>query len=71
MAANVGTIDRMMRVVFGLILFGVPFANFLTSDWIGQLMAGIAIIVGAVLIFSGILSRCLVYKVLGINTCNL
>ena len=70
MEANVGALDRLIRVVFGLILLGVPFTTFLTSDWIGQLMAGIAILVGLALIASGVLARCFVYKAMGINTCK-
>ena len=70
MDANVGTFDRMIRVVFGLILLGAPFTNFLTSDWVGQLLAGVAILIGITLIASGVLARCFVYKAMGINTCK-
>lgn len=70
MDTNVGTLDRMMRVVFGLILLAVPFTNFLTSDWVGQLLAGIALVVGVTLIISGAIARCFVYKALGIDTCK-
>lgn len=70
MDTNVGALDRMMRVFFGLLLAAVPFTNFLTSDWIGQLMAGVAVLVGASLILSGALARCFVYRFLGINTCK-
>jgi hypothetical protein len=71
MDSNVGNLDRLLRVVFGFLLLSVPFTNFLTSDWIGQLMAGVAIIIGVTLILSGALARCFVYKFLGINTCNI
>ena len=70
MDSNVGNLDRMMRIGFGFLLLSVPFTNFLTSDWIGQLMAGVAIIVGATLVLSGAIARCYVYKFLGINTCK-
>ena len=71
MGANVGKLDRFMRVLFGLILLGIPFSNFLTSDWLGQLFAGVAILIGLVLLISGILARCFVYRALGINTCQI
>lgn len=70
MEANVGAADRLIRVVFGLILLAVPFTNFLTSDWIGQLLAGVAILIGISLIASGVLARCFVYRAMGINTCK-
>lgn len=70
MDTNVGGLDRMIRVVFGLLLMAVPFLNLLTSDWIGQLMAGVAIVVGLTLVVSGLLARCFVYRTLGINTCK-
>jgi hypothetical protein len=70
MDTNVGTLDRMMRVVFGLILLAVPFTNLFTSDWVGQLLAGIAVIVALSLIISGAFAHCFVYKLLGINTCS-
>ena len=69
MDVNVGPIDRAMRVVFGLMLLAVPFFGFFTSDWIGQLLAGVAVIVALSLIISGVLARCPLYKTLGINTC--
>lgn len=70
MESNVGAIDRLIRVVFGLILLAVPFSNFLGSDWIGQLMAGVAIIIGLTVVVSGLLAKCFIYKALGINTCK-
>ncbi|MFL2771722.1 MAG: DUF2892 domain-containing protein [Rhodospirillaceae bacterium] len=70
MEANVGAVDRLIRIVFGLVLLAVPFSNFLGSDWIGQLLAGVAVIIGLSVILSGILARCFIYKALGINTCE-
>tara|TARA_B100000029_G_C16843522_1_gene692704 strand:- start:92 stop:310 length:219 start_codon:yes stop_codon:yes gene_type:complete len=71
MDANVGALDRLIRAVFGLILLAVPFTNFLTSDWVGQLLAAVAVLIGVTLIASGILARCFVYKAFGINTCRI
>jgi len=67
---NVGTVDRLIRNVFGLVLLAVPFSSSLGSDWIGQLLAGVAVIIGLSVILSGILARCFIYKALGINTCE-
>jgi hypothetical protein len=70
MDTNVGTVDRMIRIVFGLILLAVPFSNLLGSDWVGQLLAGVAFIVGVTVVISGALARCYIYRALGINTCS-
>ena len=71
MGANVGNLDRIIRVLFGLILLGIPFSNFLTSDWLGQFLAGVAILIGLALLVSGIIARCFVYRAFGINTCKI
>ena len=70
MTNNVGTLDRIVRIIFGLALATVPFTNFLTSDWVGQLLAGVAFVVAANLVLSGALASCFVYRILGINTCS-
>ncbi len=70
MDENVGTLDRMTRVVFGLILLAITFTSGLTSDWVGQMLVGVGIIIGASLILSGAFARCFFYKFLGINTCQ-
>lgn len=68
MTANVGLVDRIIRVILGLILLGLAFSLFgpgLASPW--DWIAGI---VGAVLLLTGILSVCPAYSVLGISTCE-
>lgn len=63
MERNVGPEDRVVRVVVGIgllvLLYFVPM-----SQW-AQILVGIA---GAVLILTGLLARCLLYKMLGIDT---
>jgi uncharacterized membrane protein len=63
MERNVGPEDRVVRVVVGVgllvLLYFVPM-----SQW-AQILVGIA---AAVLILSGVLARCMLYKMLGIDT---
>jgi len=63
MERNVGPEDRVVRVVVGVgllvLLYFVPM-----SQW-AQILVGIA---AAVLILSGLLARCMLYKMLGIDT---
>ncbi|HEX6218885.1 MAG TPA: DUF2892 domain-containing protein [Sphingomicrobium sp.] len=63
MDRNVGPEDRVVRVVVGLglavLLYFVPMSQ------LAQILVGIA---AAVLIVSGLIARCLLYKMLGIDT---
>lgn len=61
MNANVGTIDRVLRVVAGLVLIALA-ATGTVGAW-GW--------VGIVLLATGIFRFCPAYKLLGINTCPL
>ncbi len=62
MKANLGTVDRAIRVVVGVILIAVGL--FLVRGVTGVVLG----LVGAVLIFSGIIGFCHVYKVFHIRT---
>lgn len=62
MKLNAGTTDRIVRVVAGLVLLGVGL--FVVKGGFGIALD----VVGAVLVFSGTVGFCHVYKVFGINT---
>ncbi len=57
MIKNVGKIDRIIRVVIGLILASLMTVNL----WIG--------IVGLAITITGLVGWCGLYKLVGINTC--
>lgn len=63
MERNVGPEDRVVRVVVGVgllvLLYFVPM-----SQW-AQILVGAA---AAVLILTGLIARCMLYKMLGIDT---
>jgi hypothetical protein len=60
MKANIGTIDRSLRIVVGLILIGLSLSGVIgVWGWIGL-----------VLLATGIFRFCPVYTLLGIKTCN-
>jgi len=64
MFENVGTVDRTLRMVFGVAMF---FVGFLGSDSVGfYVLMG----VGVVLIVTGATSSCPILKVLGKSTCE-
>ncbi|MCL6692788.1 DUF2892 domain-containing protein [Pseudomonas sp. R3.Fl] len=60
MKANVGTIDRVVRIVVGLLLIGLSLAGVI--GWWGW--------IGVVPLATGIFRFCPVYPLLGISTCG-
>mgnify|MGYP001827642517 CR=1 FL=1 len=61
MTRNEGTIDRVLRVVLGLVLLSLVFIGPQTVwGWIG-----------IVPLVTGLIGTCPVYSLLGINTCSM
>ncbi|WP_191486297.1 DUF2892 domain-containing protein [Pseudomonas sp. FEN] len=60
MNANIGTIDRSLRIVIGLLLIGLSLSGVI--GWWGW--------IGVVPLATGIFSFCPVYRLLGIRTCK-
>lgn len=60
MNANVGSTDRILRVIVGL---GIIAAGVVYQNWWGA--------VGAVPLMTGLLGWCPPYSLLGINTCTM
>ncbi len=59
MQANVGTIDRVLRIVVGLVLIGLAATGRVgVWGWIGVLP-----------LLTGIVSVCPAYSILGVKTC--
>lgn len=63
MKANVGGIDRVLRIVVGLAVLSLVFVLEGSARWWG--------LVGIVPLLTGLVSFCPVYPLLGINTCPL
>ena len=59
MTRNVGSIDRGLRIVAGLLLLGL--GAFGPLGWWG--------LIGLVPLATGLMSSCPVYSLLGVNTC--
>jgi Protein of unknown function (DUF2892) len=60
MKANVGGIDRILRIVAGLVLIALAVTN-VVSLW--------GFIVGSIVLATGVLRFCGAYTLLGVNTC--
>lgn len=69
MRINVGTPDRLARIVVGAVLVLLPFfsglALFVNPFWFWA-----SVIVGAVLIVTAVLRFCPLYAILGLSTCK-
>ena len=63
MEKNVGTGDKVFRIFIGLLLIGLIY--FVPLTGVAAIIAGIA---AAVLLITALLSRCLIYKIAGIDT---
>ncbi len=59
---NVGSTDRLIRLILGL---GLIFGGFAKSGGLGCVFT----IIGLVVVFSGMTGRCFFYSSQGINTC--
>ena len=60
MKFNVGGIDRILRIVVGLVLIALAATG--TVGWWGW--------IGIVPVITGALGNCPVYSIIGVNTCG-
>ncbi|NWF37020.1 MULTISPECIES: DUF2892 domain-containing protein [unclassified Mariprofundus] len=65
MKANVGTIDRVLRLVAGAALIAFGYMGGLASPW-----NAVAIGAGSVFVLTALIKFCPLYPLLGINTCS-
>mgnify|MGYP000566091409 CR=1 FL=1 len=70
MKSNVGNIDRVLRLVLGVVLLLAPFVSGIAAVQSGAGMV-ISMIVGGVMIATAGMRFCLLYRIVGINTCKL
>lgn len=74
MQKNVGTIDRIVRIVLGGALVAVGVAGYLGAVTLAfgpvsqALAAVIVALVGAIILVTGLVQQCLIYRVFGIST---
>jgi len=59
MSRNEGTIDRVLRVILGLVLLSLVFVG--PQTWWG--------LIGLVPLVTGLMGSCPVYSMLGLSTC--
>lgn len=63
MKPNVGKIDRIARVSFGLVLIAIAvFATTIPYSWIAW--------IGVIPLLTGLLGTCPLYRLFGLSTCK-
>ena len=68
MQKNVGTVDRWIRGVVGVLLFIL--GGWTWGGWQGSALGIIALVVGVVLLVTALVGLCPLYRLLGVNTCK-
>ena len=60
--ANIGSLDRGLRILVGIVLFAVSYAQYFGSySWVG-------VLVGGVLVITAVFSFCPIYGILKLST---
>jgi hypothetical protein len=65
MKANVGTIDKIIRILVGLVIIGLYFLNVINGT-----LTIVLLILAGVLILTGLFRVCPLYMPFGIKTCK-
>jgi len=69
MVANVGSADRLLRLVLGVILIVLPFVTSF-SLWESPVARYGALIVGVVFVVTALFRFCPLYRLFGLRTCR-
>ncbi|WP_254529143.1 YgaP family membrane protein [Natrinema gelatinilyticum] len=68
MEKNVGGFDRVWRLVGGALLVVIGAAALVGAVAIGPVLAGVMVVLGAVFFVTGVLQRCVINRLLGLDT---
>ncbi|WP_068084336.1 YgaP family membrane protein [Polycladidibacter stylochi] len=66
MTSNVGNIDRVLRLILGLVLIIMPFTTSM-SIWQSTTYTYLSVAIGVVLVATAAMRFCLLYRILGIG----
>ena len=67
--ANVGTVDRILRIALGALLINLPFTTSFDL-WASDILNYATPIVGVVLVLTAIVPFCPLYRLVGASTCH-
>jgi hypothetical protein len=60
---NVGMIDRVVRIIIGIVLIAVFVLNMVAAPW-----SYLVVLIGLVALITGAVGTCALYSLLGMNT---
>jgi hypothetical protein len=60
---NVCMIDRIVRIIVGIVIIGVFFLNMVTAPW-----SYLLLLIGIIALITGVFGTCVLYSLLGMNT---
>lgn len=69
MTLNMGSIDRIIRGILGIILILLPFVSAFGAG--SALLTWGAVIIGLVFAVTAVTGFCPLYRILGVNTCRM
>jgi ABC-type transport system involved in cytochrome bd biosynthesis fused ATPase/permease subunit len=67
MTKNLGTVDRALRALVGILALAGAFALGWFSGW----MVWAAAVVGVIMLVTAAVGMCPIYRLVGINTCRI
>lgn len=67
--ANVGSLDRILRAILGVVLIALPFVTDFAL-WANPIWMYGALAVGAVMLLTAAIRFCPLYVILGLRTCS-
>ncbi|MEF8800713.1 MAG: DUF2892 domain-containing protein [Halolamina sp.] len=70
MNVNIGATDRTVRLAAGALLAAVGLAGAAGILSLGPTVGVFAVLVGVVLIVTAMMRSCLVYRILGVDSCD-
>ena len=65
MKANMGTTDRMIRVILAIVFAALYFTGTVTGTW-GMVL----VVLGGVFLATSVIRFCPLYTLMGLNTCG-
>ncbi len=69
MTVNIGTIDRLIRLVLGIALLAAPFVSGMAL-FQSTLLTIASVVVGLVMVGTAAMKFCPLYRILGLRTCQ-
>ena len=70
MITNLGTIDRVVRIILGIVLLAAPFVSGM-AIFESSTATIISVIAGVIMLATSAMRFCPIYRIFGIRTCKL